>query len=194
MVLTSWPTKALYFQLGSTLSRLHYVALPQDLREYRWQLSSRAASRRWCIGRASWTRYQTKLSVSERAEAQWTAFAIPYNSRATSTRRWLVRRYSHRDLAPRNILINVDGIWLVDWEAATIGHPDLDVARLFGAEIEDLRSASGGILGRLWPGAPGAAHARGPAVFSLAVFVGNGALLFRHSVLVTRTRKFPGES
>ena len=125
------------FQLGSTLSRLHYVALPQDLREYRWQLSKSSGVEAMVY----WTGLVDKVSDQVvRLGARRSAMdRIRYSVQLEGDQYAALAGPSliHRDLAPRNILINVDGIWLVDWEAATIGHPDLDVARLFGAEIED---------------------------------------------------------
>lgn len=36
----------------------------------------------------------------------------------------------HRDLTDANLLVDHRRVWLIDWEVATIGHPDLDLTRL----------------------------------------------------------------
>lgn len=36
----------------------------------------------------------------------------------------------HRDLTDSNIFFTPDGVQLIDWEVATLGHPDQDLARL----------------------------------------------------------------
>lgn len=36
----------------------------------------------------------------------------------------------HRDLTDANMLVDHRRVWLIDWEVATIGHPDLDLTRL----------------------------------------------------------------
>jgi thiamine kinase len=46
---------------------------------------------------------------------------------------------SHHDLVPENIIVTVDGLVLLDWEYAAMGHPALDYLRLYQS---DLRSTN----------------------------------------------------
>ncbi|MCH9680451.1 MAG: aminoglycoside phosphotransferase family protein [Deltaproteobacteria bacterium] len=44
----------------------------------------------------------------------------------------------HRDLSLRNIVLDAKGeVRIIDWEVATFGHADLDLARLLWLELED---------------------------------------------------------
>ena len=45
----------------------------------------------------------------------------------------------HHDLVPENIIITGDGLVLLDWEYAAMGHPALDYLRLYQ---NDLRSTN----------------------------------------------------
>jgi aminoglycoside phosphotransferase (APT) family kinase protein len=39
----------------------------------------------------------------------------------------------HHDMVPENIIVNDDGLFIIDWEYAALGHPGLDFLRLYGA-------------------------------------------------------------
>ncbi|MDG1311583.1 MAG: phosphotransferase family protein [Porticoccaceae bacterium] len=40
----------------------------------------------------------------------------------------------HHDMVPENIIVNDDGLFIIDWEYAALGHPGLDFLRLYGAD------------------------------------------------------------
>ena len=40
----------------------------------------------------------------------------------------------HHDMVPENIIINKEGLFLIDWEYAALGHPGLDFLRLYGPD------------------------------------------------------------
>lgn len=40
----------------------------------------------------------------------------------------------HHDMVPENIIINKEGLFLIDWEYAALGHPGLDFLRLYGQD------------------------------------------------------------
>jgi aminoglycoside phosphotransferase (APT) family kinase protein len=44
----------------------------------------------------------------------------------------------HRDLTCDNVLVDdAHGTWIIDWEMSTVGHPELDLARLLWFDLED---------------------------------------------------------
>jgi aminoglycoside phosphotransferase len=44
----------------------------------------------------------------------------------------------HRDLRCDNVVVDeANGTWIVDWEMSTVGHPELDLARLLWFDLED---------------------------------------------------------
>ena len=43
----------------------------------------------------------------------------------------------HHDLVAENIIENHNGVFIIDWEYAALGHPGLDFLRLYGADFAD---------------------------------------------------------
>lgn len=43
----------------------------------------------------------------------------------------------HHDLIAENIIENHNGVFIIDWEYAALGHPGLDFLRLYGADFAD---------------------------------------------------------
>lgn len=43
----------------------------------------------------------------------------------------------HHDLVAENIIENQNGVFIIDWEYAALGHPGLDFLRLYGADFAD---------------------------------------------------------
>lgn len=44
----------------------------------------------------------------------------------------------HHDLVAQNIIENHNGVFIIDWEYAALGHPSLDFMRLYGADFATL--------------------------------------------------------
>lgn len=78
-----------------------------------------------------WALDKVRLLVATRAWAGFAGLEVERLVRdLDSACRSVPMTLIHRDLTPDNILIQRGRPWVIDWEVATIGHPDLDLARL----------------------------------------------------------------
>lgn len=100
-------------RLWPLLERLHALATPDWPRRsyhaylrYYWQQVEGAGLVDTRLGRA-WRAFEPRLEAFDRAP--WTA------------------RLVHHDLIPANILETADRLYLIDWEYAAPGHPDIDI-------------------------------------------------------------------
>jgi thiamine kinase-like enzyme len=99
---------------------------------------------------AYWHQLVAAGAVDRSLEAAWQDFepAVRAFDQADWTPRWV-----HHDLTPANVLDSGDRLWLIDWEYADVGHPDIDRWSIDrSADIDPFVAELMGWIDRLWEG------------------------------------------
>ena len=97
-------------RLKQTIEEYQQIQLPFKARDYHAYLTH------------YWQQLENRQLVSEELRSQWLAFIPGINKQD-----WAAC-LSHHDLTPGNIIETEQGIRIIDWEYAHLGHPDLDWA------------------------------------------------------------------
>lgn len=109
-------------QLRKMLERLHEIVPPWPRRQYHPYLCS------------YWAQLEQAGRVDAALERAWQGFEP--RLRAFDEADWPARLV-HHDLIPDNILETPEGLYLIDWEYAAPGHPDIDLWSIDPAAVSE---------------------------------------------------------